>query len=357
MNATRNLASFPPAPTERGWTARLAASAAATYRFIFGNSPEPAFIGSEGARDSPTLGQFSPELFQPPPSSLESLATAMTEATSRFVNKRVRVLWLEDPTSRFQVEAVCFHVGTAARSMMKDFIELPATPKLRFVTGRMSRASGAKEMLVLDQLASVFIAPKDSPNEEYALRTLLICEGAEVELKIEFIGNYINVEPAPVPEVGTTHVDDTFVPSPGTPLAKSIDRWDDAAASSVTPLAAVRVRAPAPILLATIRETGGDETHFEIFERDLPAVIGRRVCNASSGLAADTFVSDCHLVIAKFLQHRGLLTIENRGRNGTWDRREKKPSSFGYLCSDDEWLSLGGEFNTPRTAQVKFKTP
>ena len=327
---------------------------------------EPGDLAMPALRAEPALGG---------PTPFQSLGDAFRQVTADFLRGYMRLLHAEDPSNYFRVDVICLHETEAARPYLKEFLRLPDGARRRYVASLMGKVDGAKDMLDLSRLSAVHALPAAEPVDGFARSVLLVFDGAEVPLTIEFIGEFAEREVPPevaaaVPPKAATVArpqapraeadahDAHLEAATPLPQAQPVDDEPCADPFGPTPLASPpRVDKPLPVLMLTLRLPGRDDCSFPVFERDLPLPIGRVIGRADAGLPADSFVSRTHLLLNQYHATKGLLLLEDRSSNGTWDRQGKKASRFSYVLGQDQWLSLGGQAHAPRTAQLRVAQP
>ena len=113
-----------------------------------------------------------------------------------------------DARNYFRVDAVCIHETEALRPYLRDFFKLSDGQRNRLVASLMSQEAGAAEMLDVSRLSKVYMAPAAAEHDGFAGNVLMVFDGPELPVTIEFIGDYAERAPAPVP-----------TPQPGMPPA------------------------------------------------------------------------------------------------------------------------------------------
>lgn len=338
-------------------------------------SADPGPIAMPTLRGEPVLGG---------PTPFESLDDAFRQVTAEFLRGYMRLLHAEDPSNYFRVDVICLHETEAARPYLKEFLRMPDNVGRRYVASLMGKVEGARDMLDLSRLSAVHALPAAEPVDGFARSVLLVFDGAEVPLTIEFIGEFAEREPLPevappappkaptitrpqAPQAAQTHQTphaeaktiDAY-PDAATPIpvARALDDEPSADPFGPTPLASPpRIDKPLPVLMLTLRVQGQADRVFPVYEHDLPLPIGRFIGQAEAGLPADSFVSRTHLLLSQYHATKGLLVMEDRSSNGTWDRQGKTASRFSYVLGQGQWLSLGGQAHAPRTAQLRLVQP
>ena len=327
---------------------------------------------------------------------IKAIGDAIQGVTADFLRRNLADLFAVDPSTYFRVEAVCFHESDALKPHLRDFFRRPPAAVARHVAILMRQVPGAADMLDLSSLGRVFkvsaatASPQDEPCDGYPGTTLLVFDGPELPLTIEFIGDYAERAPAAAPaaappgqaadpaqapaplavvhsrkpgsaasaegddddkDMSTTRV----APPRLTPKAHGDD--DDGPASTrVAPRRAAQPQ-PKPLLILKLREVGQAERSLPIHERDLPLHIGREVGDTCLHLSPDSFVSRNHLVLQRYRHSSRLLQIDNKGRNGTFNAQGELPEQIGYVVGQDQWLSLGGALGDDGTLKIRFEEP
>ena len=133
---------------------------------------------------------------------IKAIGDAIQGVTADFLRRNLADLYAVDPSTYFRVEAVCFHETEALKPHLRDFFRRPPAAVARHVAILMRQVPGAADMLDLSSLGRVFkvsaatASPQDEPCDGYPGTTLLVFDGPELPLTIEFIGDYAERAPA-----------------------------------------------------------------------------------------------------------------------------------------------------------------
>ena len=316
-------------------------------------------------------------------SPMRALGDAIRTATADFMRRNVQFLYEADARNYFRVDAVCIHETEALRAYLRDFFKLSDGQRNRLVASLMSQEAGAAEMLDVSRLSKVYLAPAAADNDGFAGNVLMVFDGPELPVTIEFIGDYAERAPGPVPAhppaapvapIATVD-DDTPVAraKPGAGLAGFAD--DDLATTRIArapaPLAGVATDdadttrlarrndppPPLPVLVLTVRIAGRQDRQFPLHDHLFPLTVGRHVGEQSLGLPANPLVSRNHLVLLRYRRNANLLQIQNPSRNGTFNTQGRLPEDIGYVVGKDQWLSLGGAVGEDDTVQIRVCAP
>ena len=141
-------------------------------------------------------------------SPMRALGDAIRTATAEFMRCNLQFLHEADARNYFRVDAVCIHETEALRPYLRDFFKLSDGQRNRLVASLMSQEAGAAEMLDVSRLSKVYMAPAAAEHDGFAGNVLMVFDGPELPVTIEFIGDYAERAPAPVP-----------TPQPGMPPA------------------------------------------------------------------------------------------------------------------------------------------
>ena len=328
-------------------------------------------------------------------SPMRALGDAIRTATAEFMRCNLQFLHEADARNYFRVDAVCIHETEALRPYLRDFFKLSDGQRNRLVASLMSQEAGAAEMLDVSRLSKVYMASAAAEHDGFAGNVLMVFDGPELPVTIEFIGDYAERAPAPVPTpqpgmppahwpAGLTTPDATA--GDDTPLARTSPRTSphaDLADFAGTDPDTTRIARPSappteamthdpdttrlahrhdpspplPVLVLTVRIAGRQDRLFPLHDHLFPLTVGRHIGEQSLDLPANPLVSRNHLVLLRYRRNAKLLQIQNPSRNGTFNTQGRLPEDIGYVVGKDQWLSLGGAVGEDDTVQIRVCAP